>query len=189
MNMFMPVKITYFAHGTTTDNENDIATGQAPGELSDLGIKQSKKLPKKIKNNTFSVVFCSDLKRAADSARLSFGKTHKIIKDRRLRECDFGKFTNKNFSKIEDKMHKFINKKFPEGESLKDVEERIRDFLKFLIKDHNNKHVAILAHWAPQLALEVITENKSWKTAIDEDWRKTKSWKPGWIYKVKGKQL
>lgn len=27
----MSVKITYFVHGTTTDNENGIATGWAPG--------------------------------------------------------------------------------------------------------------------------------------------------------------
>lgn len=27
----MPVKITYFVHGTTIDNENDLATGWQPG--------------------------------------------------------------------------------------------------------------------------------------------------------------
>ena len=37
----MPIKITYFVHGTTTDNEQDLATGHAPGELSELGKQQA----------------------------------------------------------------------------------------------------------------------------------------------------
>ena len=35
------------------------------------------------------------------------------------------------------------------------------------------------------LALEVITKNISWKEAIDNDWRKTKNWKPGWRYEIR----
>ena len=34
------------------------------------------------------------------------------------------------------------------------------------------------------LALEVITKNISWKEAIDNDWRKTKNWQPGWRYEI-----
>jgi len=37
----MAAKITYFVHGTTTDNEQDLATGWLPGELSGCGIKFS----------------------------------------------------------------------------------------------------------------------------------------------------
>lgn len=40
----MPVKITYFVHGTTTDNERDLATGWRGGELSELGVRQSEDL-------------------------------------------------------------------------------------------------------------------------------------------------
>lgn len=37
----MSTKITYFVHGTTTDNEQDLATGWLPGELSGKGIEQA----------------------------------------------------------------------------------------------------------------------------------------------------
>lgn len=37
----MSVKIIYFVHGTTTDNEEHKSTGQNPGVLSELGKKQS----------------------------------------------------------------------------------------------------------------------------------------------------
>lgn len=36
--------------------------------------------------------------------------------------------------------------------------------------------MAIVAHKAPQLALEVITKNITWEEAIDKDWRKSKAW-------------
>ena len=69
-------------------------------------------------------------------------------------------------------------------ESLKDVEERVRDFCNYLLENYDGKTVALVAHKAPQLALEVITKNISWEEAIDKDWRKTKSWKPGWEYEI-----
>ena len=40
------IKITYFVHGTTTHNEMGTAAGWLPGELSNLGIKQSIELGK-----------------------------------------------------------------------------------------------------------------------------------------------
>jgi len=36
----MSIKITYFVHGTTTDNEKEISSGWSDVELSELGIKQ-----------------------------------------------------------------------------------------------------------------------------------------------------
>lgn len=37
---------------------------------------------------------------------------------------------------------------------------------------------------APQLALDVLLKNKTWKQAFAEDWRKTKSWQPDWEYQL-----
>ena len=67
---------------------------------------------------------------------------------------------------------------------MKDVEKRLRNFCKFLLDNYDGKTIALVAHKAPQLALEVITKNISWDEAIKQDWRKTKSWKPGWIYEL-----
>ena len=50
---------------------------------------------------------------------------------------------------------------------------------------YDGKKIAIVAHRAPQLALEVITKNISWEEALENDWRKTKSWQPGWEYIIK----
>jgi len=179
------VKITYFVHGITTDNEKDLATGWSPGELSGLGVKQAKELGKLVINRNFDVVFCSDLKRAVDSAELGFGNKYEIIQDKKLRECDYGDFTEKPVKEFKNDMGKYVDNSFPNGESYKDVEERIREFLNDLYKKYKRKHVAIVAHQAPQLAMEVLLKNKTWGEAIDEDWRKKKDWKPGWEYVIK----
>lgn len=182
----MSVKITYFVHGTTTDNEKDLPTGWLPGELSELGIKQAKELGNLVSDKNFDVVFCSDLKRAVDSAELGFKNKYKIVQDKRLRECDYGDFTKKPKEIFDKKdMKKYINVSFPNGESYKNVEKRISDFLEFLKQNYNGKHIAIVAHQAPQLALDVLIQGKSWERAIKEDWRNRKEWRPGWDYFLK----
>lgn len=178
------LNITYFVHGTTTDNEKDLATGHQPGELSELGIRQSKDLGQLVAGQDFAVVFCSDLKRAVDSARLAFGDKYKIIPDQRLREVNYGDFTQQPASTFKSEMTKYVDTPFPGGESYKDVEKRIADFLKEITQKYPGQHIAIVAHQAPQLALEVLLKNKTWEQAIVEDWRNTKSWQPGWEYKI-----
>ena len=177
------LKIIYFVHGTTIDNENKIATGWLEGELSDLGIKRSIDLRNKINFDEIDFVVCSDLKRAIDSAKYVFQGKKEIIYDKRIRECNYGDLNGKPCNIVVDEEH--IEKKFPNGESLKDVELRVRDLCKYLLENHDGKTIAFVAHKAPQLALEVITKNITWNEALEKDWRKTKSWKPGWVYKIK----
>ncbi len=179
----MKVIITYFVHGTTTDNEQDRSTGWLPGELSKLGIAQSIKLRAQIKGKKFDVVFCSDLRRAVESANLTFGKFVKIIQDKRLRECNYGDLNGALSEKVHALMLKRIDTAFSNGESYKDVEARMRDFLNFLVKKFGGKHIAIVAHQAPQLALDVIVRGRTWQQAMKEDWRLKKAgWQPGWGY-------
>ena len=181
----MSVTITYFVHGTTTDNEQGLATGWNQGELSDLGKQQSKDLGKTVKNEKFDVVFCSDLKRAIDSATLSFQEQYEIIPDKRLREINYGDWNGTTGNNFKSDLMKYLNNSFPNGESYQDVALRIEDFLSFLKNNYNDKHVAIVAHHAPQLALDILLKGKTWQQAINEDWRNTKSWQPGWNYILK----
>ncbi len=178
------VIIKYFVHGTTTDNSNHLSTGWLPGILSEKGIMQGIELAQIIKEQHFDVVFCSDLTRAVESAKLNFyNRDIEIIRDKRIRECNYGDYNGKDSKLVDYATH--IDKQFPNGESLKDVEKRIKDFIIFLKKNYQDKIVAIVAHRAPQLALDVITNNKTWEQVLADDWRKTKSWQPGWEYLIK----
>ncbi len=180
----MAVKITYFVHGTTTDNENGISSGWHEAELSDAGIKQSIDLKEQTKDKKFDVIFCSDLKRSVQSAELTWKGIYKIIPDSRLRECNYGDFNAKPSDIVGPMQEKMINEKFPNGESYEDVKKRIADFLEFLKKNYDGKSIAIVAHKAPQLALDVLLKAKTWEQAFNEDWRKTHAWQPGWEYNL-----
>ncbi len=178
----MAVKIIYFVHGTTTDNLEHKSTGWLPGELSEKGIQQSIDLKEQISMDDIDLVISSDLKRAIESAEYTFKDVKEILHDERIRECNYGDFNGKDTSFVKYEEH--IDEPFPNGESLKEVENRVREFCQYLLENYNGKTIALVAHKAPQLALEVITKKITWKEAIEKDWRKTKSWQPGWIYEV-----
>lgn len=181
----MAVKITYFVHGTTLDNEKEISSGWYDVELSEKGIRQSIELKDQTSKKRFEVVFCSDLKRAIHSANLTFDGAYPIILDKRLRECNYGKYNAQPSEIVEPMQEKCIYTRFPDGESYEDVKSRIFDFLSFLKKNYEGKHVAIVAHKAPQLALDVLLKGRTWEQAFAEDWRKRKAWQPGWEYVLK----
>lgn len=177
------IKIIYFVHGTTTDNASKLCSGWKEALLNDLGKEQAMNLGKvsKERGDKFDVMFTSDLKRAIESSNIAFPEYEKIT-DNRLRECNYGDLDGEHKSLVVYEEH--INESFPNGESLKDVENRIRNFVQYLKDNYDNQTIGVVAHRAPQLALEVVTKNISWEEAIANDWRKTGDWQPGWIYEI-----
>ena len=178
----MSVHITFFAHGTTTDNEQDISSGWYDVELSEFGIQQSKDLKNQTKDKRFDMVFCSDLKRSFVSAHLAWGDMYEIVQDKRLRECNYGDYNAKQSSIVEPLQEKSIHEPMPNGESYEMVKERMASFLEDVKSDHDGKHIAIVGHKAPQFALNVLLKGMTWEEAFSTDWRLTKSWQPGWEY-------
>ena len=177
----METKIIYFVHGTTYDNASGKCSGWKQVELNDLGKEQAKNLGKLTKDLKFDVIFTSDLVRAIDSANLAWPECEKI-QDSRLRECNYGDYDAESKDLVIFEEH--IENPFPNGECLKDVEKRITEFIEDIKEKYEEKTIAIVAHRAPQLAFEVLTKNISWEEAIEKDWRKTKSWQPGWEYNL-----
>ena len=133
--------------------------------------------------NEIDVVISSDLKRAIDSADYTFKGLKEIYHDSRIRECNYGDLNGQDASLVVYEDH--ITEPFPNGEALIDVENRVRVFCNYLKENFDGKTVAIVAHKAPQFAFEVITKRITWEEAIEKDWRKIKTWQPGWEYIVK----
>ena len=144
----MKTNLIYFVHGTTYDNANKKCSGWKQVELNDLG-------------------------RAIESTNIAFPNVPKI-QDKRLRECNYGDLDGEDKNLIVYEKH--VNEPFPNGESLKDVEKRIKSLIDDILKDYKGKTIGIVAHRAPQLAFEVITKNISWEEANKNDWRKTGGW-------------
>ena len=180
----MSIKIMYFVHGTTTDNASKLCSGWKEAMLNELGKEQAENLGRvsRERDDKFDIMFTSDLKRAIDSSNIAFPEVEKI-RDKRLRECNYGDLDGEHKSLVIYEEH--VDDKFPNGESLKDVEMRMRDFVNYLKENYDGKIIGVVAHRAPQLALEVITKNISWEEANQNDWRKTGDWQAGWEYEIK----
>jgi len=176
------ITIIFESHGTTFDNENKISSGWADAKLSPLGKKQSKELGERYKNKQPDVIFCSDLSRSYESGEIAFKERGiPIIKDRRLRECDYGDLTQHPSEEIKALKKKCIKAPFPNGESYQQTSKRMKNFLKDLLLNHDNKTVMIIGHRATQYGLERWIKGLILERIVTSPWQ----WQPGWTYRLK----
>jgi len=180
------VTIVFEAHGTSKDNETGKASGHFDVELSELGKSQAKELGERYSKEDFDAVFCSDLQRSFRTAEIAFAsRSLPIIKDLRLRECDYGDRTRGRSNEVEEEKSQHITAPFPNGESYEQTSDRMKKFLKDLLRDYDDRRVMIIGHRATQYGLEHWIKGLSVEEAVTAPWR----WQPGWRYsleKIKG---
>jgi len=175
------ITIIFEAHSTTLDNENHVSSGHFDVELSPLGLQQSEELGERYKDAQFDAVFCSDLQRSFDTAEIAFaGRNIPIIRDSRLRECDYGDLTRHPSSEVDREKPLRIVTPFPGGESYVQTAARVLDFLEDLAKDYDGKTVMIIGHRANQYGLDQWIGGKWPDEAVTAPWK----WQPGWTYKL-----
>jgi broad specificity phosphatase PhoE len=174
------VTIIFESHSTTIDNEKHLASGWNDIELSSLGVEQAKDLGARRSKEKFDAIFCSDLQRAYKTAEIAFGDTFPIIKDQRLRECNYGDLTQHPSAEVDPEKPKRITEPFPNGESYEQTSERMKSFLQDLLKNYDNKRVMIIGHRATQYGLEYLIKGLSLEKVIPAPWK----WQPGWEYQL-----
>lgn len=174
------VEIIFEAHGTTLDNEAHKSSGQFDVALSPLGEKQSKEMGERYESEHFDAIFCSDLQRSYKSAEIGFGDKFPIIKDARLRECDYGDLTQGPSEEVDKQKIQRILEPFPSGESYTQTTERIRSFLVDLLRNYDRKRVMIIGHRATQYGLDNLINNISLERLVSTHFK----WQPGWRYKL-----
>ena len=172
------VNIIFEAHGTTLDNEAHLSSGWNDIELSPLGMQQSKEMGERYASEHFDAIFCSDLKRSLDSAKLAFGDRFPIIADKRLRECNYGDLTRFPSVEVDAEKPKRIHDPFPNGESYEQTSSRMKSFLDDLKKNYDGKRVMIIGHRATHYGLEHWILEKPLQEIIPAPWK----WQPGWAY-------
>lgn len=176
------VTIIFEAHATTVNNEAGRASGHSDSPLSLLGEQQAKEMGKRYRGENFDAVFCSDLERSYRTAEIAFaGRDIRIVKDGRLRECDYGQFSGSPSEVIEKERPKHIHEPFPGGESYEQVVERMRRFLGGLLAGYNGKQVLVIGHRATQYALMYLIDKTPLAEAVTASWQ----WQPGWVYCLK----
>lgn len=146
--------------------------------MSELGIKQSKELPEKLKDLKIDLICCSDLKRAIDTAKIAYGNKIPIIIDKRLRELHYGDFDGKNKDIVTSMKSNAIKIPFPNGESYEQAMIRTHEFYNELKEKYSNKIILVIGHRATQYGLDTLT-GKTLEECLATDFK----WQQYWEYK------
>jgi len=145
-------------HGDTDFNANRRFMGYSDISLSSLGIKQVKTLRDYLADEPIHTVFCSDLKRTMQTARiLSSGRKLAITACPELRELNYGECEGLSFSEIGERYPDVAAKcvdfdlglEFPGGENFRNFVIRTRGFLKRLKNQPLNNTILIVSHNGP----------------------------------------
>ena len=176
------LEIIFETHSTSLDNEAGLASGHFDVDLSARGERQAVALGTRRRNDAIDVVYTSDLRRAWRTAEIAFGTTAvRIVRDQRLRECDYGELTRAPIAEIAAFRERAVSKPFPGGESYAQVVARITPWFAE-IRSRHARRVLVIGHRATQYALEHLLLGIPLIEAV----RRPLSWQPGWIYVVSG---
>jgi hypothetical protein len=100
------------------DNEAGLASGWFDVGPSPTGEEQARMLGVRRRDDHYRVVYCSALSRSFRTAEIAFGdRSLPIVRDARLRECDYGDLTRRPTPEIEQRRARHVEDPFPNGES------------------------------------------------------------------------
>jgi broad specificity phosphatase PhoE len=177
--MMPMLELVYETHSLTTDNENGVATGWLPGELSEAGRGHARRLGERRRD--VDAVFASDLGRAVETAELAFGATGvPVLLDWRLRECDYGELNGAPGETIAAIRLHHIDEPFPGGESYRDVVARTESFLADLRTRWDGRRVCVISHSANRWALQHLLHGEPLADLVGAPF----AWQEGWEFRI-----
>lgn len=152
-------------HGQTTKNKENRLQGRADDPLNATGIRQAERVRDRFLSEgiTIDKVYSSPLSRAADTAKIIVGDDCPFVTDDHLLEMDYGPYEGLDLKdpppEIVTFFSDFIHHPAPEGmEQLKDVVDRLGEFLEGIRKEAREKNILISTHAiAMKGALEYLT--------------------------------
>jgi len=127
-------------------------------ELSTAGIKQAERLRDRLAAEKIDVIYTSNLRRASLTAKIvASGHQSEIINCAELLEINFGEAEGLNFREIcqrypdlaEAWPKRDLSFRYPGGESVGDVNNRVNKFLDRLAKHAPEETILVVAHAGP----------------------------------------
>lgn len=142
-------------HCEAEGNVQGIFQGSTDFDVSEKGIKQLDKLAERFKNIPLDVVYSSPLKRAYRTAEagVRYNKLP-IICDNGLAEINGGKMEGKPWVRLDELFpneYSSWNSNFadfwpPDGESVREVYERISKAFMNIVNENRNRKIGIFSH-------------------------------------------
>ena len=173
------VTIFYESHATSVDNVARHASGHDDVPLHQTGQAQARKMGVRYAATEIDAIFCSDLQRSYRTAEIAFsGRAIPIIKDRRLRELDYGDWTGVPMETVLAARDQRVTIPFPSGESYAHAAARMRAFLTDLLRTYDGKTVILIGHRATHYGLEYWINQVPLEEVVNE----RRAWTPGQVY-------
>ena len=150
-------KLLLVRHGTTKLHRNDRFWGKTDVPLSNVGIKQAGQLRTRLASEKITAVYTSTLSRARSTAEIiATGHKAKFIACDELCECNFGFIEGLTFKEIgrlypelAEELTSWRMVSFPGGETLDQLNDRVRQFIKRLENLKAKDTVVIVSHGGP----------------------------------------
>jgi alpha-ribazole phosphatase len=142
-------------HGNTKGNSAKRFWGQTDVELSTNGIRQAERLRNRLANERIDVIYSSRLRRASLAAQIIASRHHlKVVTCPELLEINFGKVEGLTFKEISQFYTDLVKAwptrditfRYPEGESLGDLNDRVIKFMERLERHNPDETILIVAH-------------------------------------------
>ena len=168
----MKTTLLLIRHGESEANRCAYFAGQLDAELMEKGVMQAEKSAEFVKENyKVNAIYSSDLQRAYRTAEcFSDVLGLDIIKETGLREINGGDFQGKKHAELPvlypeeygKVWLKHIGKaKCPNGESVKEIGERVIGTLEKIAKQNKGKTLVISTHATPIRATQCIVQTGS----------------------------
>jgi alpha-ribazole phosphatase len=145
-------------HGQTDWNSGRRFQGQAGPGLNEAGRRQVQALAARLAQEPYAAIYSSDLERARQTAEiLNAGRFCPVYLDPALRELAFGTWEGLTYLEIQQRDPHALSaweadwekSGPPGGESLADLERRVKVFLEKISKEKEGQTFILAAHGGP----------------------------------------
>ena len=145
-------------HGNTELNSARMFIGHSDTELSAVGYRQVERLRDRLAAEKIDIIYSSDLRRALVTAETIASKHQlNVITCPELREVNYGKVEGVTFEEMRRLYPEVaelcaewnLQLKFPDGESVSELRQRVGKFLDRLKQHAPEQTILIVAHSGP----------------------------------------
>lgn len=157
-------------HGESEANRQSIFAGHLDAVLMPKGVEQARITAEYVvQNYKVDKVYASDLKRAYETGKCVSDLLHiDIIPEKDLREIDAGSWNGESFevlltdSRFADDYHVWMTdigkSRCTDGESVKELSERVMNCLNRIADENDGKTVAVATHATPIRIFQTLVQ-------------------------------
>lgn len=120
--------------------------GHMDSPLTEKGQAQAVSLAERLKDDTFTTIYSSDLGRAMDTAQSVADKiSHTVVTDQRIREKSFGTLQGMTMAE-QTAVREEAGEELDSGECLTTFSERVMHFFEEIAEKHRGERVLVVTH-------------------------------------------